>query len=157
MRGGLPGNSFVLVEFEEGGGVSEIAALAVGAVGLDRAKGVEAFLELDEAMGVDDVGWWLVIGGWWLVGELLDELGFGGRGGLVFVDEAAAMVLIDGRGFGGEEALSEECCLPAGVRGPVECWELARLTLTRAVPYRAGRLLTRAVQNHDRQGVAFDR
>jgi len=65
MRGGLPGNSFVLVEFEEGGGVSEIAALAVGAVGLDRAEGVEAFLELDEAMGVDDVGWWLVAGGWW--------------------------------------------------------------------------------------------
>jgi hypothetical protein len=28
-------------------------------------------------------------------------------------------------------ALSEERCLPAGVRGPVECWELARLISAR--------------------------
>ena len=63
----LPGNPFVFVEFEEGGGVFEIAALALGAVGLDVAEGVEALLELagealaldgevvEEAMGVDDV------------------------------------------------------------------------------------------------------
>ena len=28
-------------------------------------------------------------------------------------------------------ALSEERCLPAWVRGPVECWELARLMAAR--------------------------
>ena len=46
MIGGLPGNSFVLVEFEQGGGIVEVAALAVGAVGLDLAEHFEAFLEL---------------------------------------------------------------------------------------------------------------
>jgi hypothetical protein len=37
------------------------------------------------------------------VDELLDELGFGGRGGLVLVEEAAAMGFEDGRVFGGED------------------------------------------------------
>jgi hypothetical protein len=46
MIGGLPGNSFVFVKFEEGGGVLEVATLALGAVGLDLAQLVEAFLEL---------------------------------------------------------------------------------------------------------------
>ena len=46
MIGGLPENSFVFVEFEEGGGVVEIAALALGAVGLNLTEGVEALLEL---------------------------------------------------------------------------------------------------------------
>ena len=67
MVGGLPGNSFVLMEFEEGGGVFEVAALALAAVGLDLAERVEGFLELagealavdaevgEEAVGVDDV------------------------------------------------------------------------------------------------------
>ena len=67
MVGGLPGDSFVFMEFEEGGGVVELAALAVAAVGLDVAEGGERFLELageavalevevgEEAMGVDDV------------------------------------------------------------------------------------------------------
>jgi hypothetical protein len=67
MIGGFPGNSFVFVEFEEGGGVPEVAALALAADGLDVAELVEGFLELagealaldgevrDEAMGVDDV------------------------------------------------------------------------------------------------------
>src|ERR1700690_939228 len=67
MIGGLPGNSFVLVEFEQGGGIVEVAALAVDAVGLDLAKGLEGLLELagetmaldtevgDESMGVNDV------------------------------------------------------------------------------------------------------
>ena len=67
MIGGLPGNSFVFVEFEEGGGFVEIAALVVGAVGLDLAERFEALLELageamaldaevgEEAMGVDDI------------------------------------------------------------------------------------------------------
>jgi len=34
-------------------------------------------------------------------------------------------------------ALSEERCLPASVRGPVECWALARLTAAR---YAAARI-----------------
>ncbi|HYL37936.1 MAG TPA: hypothetical protein VEV17_18620, partial [Bryobacteraceae bacterium] len=65
--GGLPRNSFVFMEFEQGGSVSEVAALAVAAVGLDLAELVEGFLKLarealaldgevvDQAMGVDDV------------------------------------------------------------------------------------------------------
>jgi hypothetical protein len=67
MIGGLPGNSSVFVEFEEGGGVLKIVALGLSAVGLDFAELVEALLELagkalaldaevgDEAMGVDDI------------------------------------------------------------------------------------------------------
>ena len=38
MIGGLPGNTFVFVELEEGGGVFEGAALALGAGGLDLAE-----------------------------------------------------------------------------------------------------------------------
>ena len=54
MVGGIPRNSFVFVEFEEGGGVFEVATLALGAVGLDVAEGVEGFLELArEAAGVE--------------------------------------------------------------------------------------------------------
>ena len=56
----------MFVEFEEGGGVFEIAALALGAVGLDLAELVEALLELPgkalaldaevgDAAGVDDI------------------------------------------------------------------------------------------------------
>jgi hypothetical protein len=48
MVGRLAGNSFVFVEFEEGGGVVEVAALALGAAGLDVAERVEALLELRE-------------------------------------------------------------------------------------------------------------
>src|ERR1700733_7402718 len=46
MIGGLPGNSFALVEFEEGGGVFEVAALALGAVSLDFAELVHSLLKL---------------------------------------------------------------------------------------------------------------
>jgi hypothetical protein len=46
MVGGLPGNSFVFVVFEEGGGVFEVAALALDAVGLDIAELVDGLLEL---------------------------------------------------------------------------------------------------------------
>ena len=122
------------MEFEERGGVFEVAALALGAVLLDRAEGVEAFLELagealaldaeigEEAMGVDNVeGDFLVErngrggaseqvgfkerdaietpGG---VDKLLDELRFGGSGGLVFVVKLVAMLFKGGRVFGGK-------------------------------------------------------
>jgi len=46
MIGGLPRNSFVFVEFEEGGGVPEVATLALGAVSLDFAEVVHGLLEL---------------------------------------------------------------------------------------------------------------
>jgi len=46
MFGGIPGNSFVFVEFEEGGGVAEVALLAVAALGLDGAELGERSLEL---------------------------------------------------------------------------------------------------------------
>jgi hypothetical protein len=66
MVGGLPGNSFLFMEFEEGGGVPEVAALALVTIGLDVEELVERFLELagealaldaeavEEAMGVED-------------------------------------------------------------------------------------------------------
>ena len=46
MVGGFPGKSSVLVELEEGGGVFEVAALALGADGLDLAELVDGLLEL---------------------------------------------------------------------------------------------------------------
>ena len=129
----------MFVEFEEGGGFVEIAALAVGALGLDVAEGLEGLLELardtmaldaevgDEAMGIDDIeGDFLAHfsmgrdGGGGArehfgfeqrdaveapgsVDELLDELRFGWGGGLIFVEELAAMFLIGGWVFGGED------------------------------------------------------
>jgi hypothetical protein len=142
MIGGLPGDFAVFVEFEEGGGVLEIAALALEPGGLDIAKRVEALLKLpgealaldaevgDEAMRVDDIESDFLVerdgsGGAredagfeerdaveapGSVGEFLDELGFGGSGGLVFVKKAAAMVFVGGRVFGGQDGGSS--CQP---------------------------------------------
>lgn len=135
MIGGAPGNTFVFVEFEEGGGLFERAGFARGAAALDVAELVESAVELpgealaldgevgEEAVGVDDIEGDFAIG--WdggggtgegvgfeernavkapgRVGEFLDELGFGGSGGLVFVEEAAAMVFVGGAVFGGED------------------------------------------------------
>ena len=173
MIGGLPGNPFVFVQFEQSGGVFEFAALALDALSLHFAEFVQAFLELagetlalnaevgEEAMGVDDVkfdggllGGWIGSAGEQVgfeerdaieapggVDELLDELGFGGSGGSVFVEEAAAMGvegrLVFGRKDGGgggqawRSAFSAERCLPESVRGPVERRELARLMAVR--------------------------
>jgi len=135
------------MEFEEGGGVVEVAALALGAVGLDVAERVEALLELageamaldaevgQEAMGVDDVEGDFLIGRDWggsacehvgfeerdaveapgSVGEFLGELGLGGRSGLVFVEEAAAMVLVGGWVFGGQNRGSGGQAVAQGV------------------------------------------
>jgi hypothetical protein len=133
--GGLPRNSFVFVEFEEGGGVFEVAALALGAVGLDIAERVQGLLELageplvvqaeggEGAMGVDDIKVDASLFGGRIggaveesgfeggdavdapggVGDLLDELGFGGGSRLVFVEEAAAMGVVRCLVFGGED------------------------------------------------------
>jgi hypothetical protein len=53
MIGGLPWNSFVFVEFEEGGGVFQVAPLGLGTLGLDFAEQVHGLLELaGEALAV---------------------------------------------------------------------------------------------------------
>ncbi len=46
MVGGLPGNAFVLMEFKERGGVSELALSVLEALILDVAEFVERLLEL---------------------------------------------------------------------------------------------------------------
>jgi hypothetical protein len=49
------------------------------------------------------------------VGELLNELRFGGSGGLVFVEEAAAMGVEGGLVFGGEDGGSGRQAVAQGV------------------------------------------
>ena len=138
MVGGLPGDSFVFVEFEEGGGIFEIAALAIGAVGLDFAELVERLLELagqplrvhaeggeqgNKGLGVGVLGKQLGFeqrdaveapGG---VGEFLREVRFGGRGGLVLVEELAAVELVGGGVLGGEDRGSGGQAVAQGVEG----------------------------------------
>ena len=53
----FPGNSSVFMELEEGGSVFKVAALALGADGLDFAELVQGFLELaGEPLGVHTEG-----------------------------------------------------------------------------------------------------
>src|ERR1035438_2054166 len=87
MVGRLPGNSFVFMEFEDGGCVFELAALVLAALELDIAELIERLLELageagaiqceagEEPMGVDDVE---INGGLlcWRVGGALEHVGF---------------------------------------------------------------------------------
>ncbi|MBZ5607469.1 MAG: hypothetical protein LAP38_04365 [Acidobacteriia bacterium] len=114
MAGGIEGNPFVVVEFEEGGRVFEVAALALAAVALDLAEMVESFLELagealaldgeviDEAMGVDDVeGHFLINDSGWFVGRIggaVQDVGFEQRDAV----EAPGGIgqLVDELGFG---------------------------------------------------------
>jgi hypothetical protein len=51
------------------------------------------------------------------VGDFCDELRFGGSGGLVFVEEAAAMGVIGGGIFGGEDGGSGGEAVAQGVEG----------------------------------------
>src|SRR5579862_9275975 len=95
MRGRLLGNSPVLVELEEGGGVYKVATLAIGADGLDLAELVEGLLELagepltlygevgqkrDEGLGIGVLGEQGVFESWdaveapGSVGDFHDEL-----------------------------------------------------------------------------------
>ncbi len=149
MIGGMPGDTSVFVEFEEGGGIVELAALMLGAIGLDLTELVEAAVELpgkalaldtevgDEAMGIDDIEGDFLIGrdgrggarkGFGFEerdaveapggsGELLDELRFGGSGGLIFIEEAAAMGVVGGRVFGGEDGGGGGQAVAQGVAG----------------------------------------
>ena len=150
MIGGLPRNSFVFVEFEEGGGVLEVATFAFGAVRLDFAEVVHSLLELareplvvqaesgEGAVGVDDVEVDPpLIGGW--VGGAIEEGGFE-RGDAVEAPGGVGEFLGE-LGLGGgcglvfvEEAaaMGVERCFPESVRGPVECLELARLIAARS-------------------------
>jgi len=57
ILGGIVRNSFVFVEFEEGGGAFEVVLLAVAAFGLEGAELVECLLELaGEALAVEAEG-----------------------------------------------------------------------------------------------------
>jgi len=76
------------------------------------------------------------------VGDGLDELGFSGAFGGVFVEEGMRVALVGGLVLSGQtmvwpvnpcrRALREERCLPAAVRGPVDFWALARLIAARS-------------------------
>jgi len=87
MVGRFPGKSFVFMEFQKRGGIAELAALLLLALGLDVAELVEDLLELAGeacavesesgygAMGVDDVEFHGgLLGG--RVGGQGEELGF---------------------------------------------------------------------------------
>jgi len=115
IRSRIPWDSFVFVEFEESGGVFELAFFEGAAIGLDFAEGGERVLELaresggleieagEESVGVDDgeaVGAGDEAGfeeresaeapsG---IGELVDKMRFGETGRLVFVEELAAVI-----------------------------------------------------------------
>jgi hypothetical protein len=113
------------MEFQEGRGMFELALLLAATLGLDFAELIHGLLELageprvvqaegDEGtVGVDDVKVGAVEesgfecgdavdspGG---VGDFLDELSLGGSGGLVFVEELAAVALVGGGVLGGED------------------------------------------------------
>jgi hypothetical protein len=101
----------------------DFAELVQGVLELAReAMGVQS--ESGEgAVGVDDVKVDASLLGWWVggtveergfergdavetpggVGDFLSELGFGGSGGLVFVEELAAVELVGGGVFGGQD------------------------------------------------------
>jgi hypothetical protein len=113
------------MEFQEGSGLLEVALLLEAALTLDIAELVQGFLELageplvvqaedgEGAVGVDDVELGAVEecgfqvrdaieapGG---VDEFLGELGLGGGGGLVFVEELVRVALVGGGVLGGED------------------------------------------------------
>jgi hypothetical protein len=126
------------MEFEEGRGTLEGALLEEAALGLDFAELIERLLELageplgvraeggqlrDEGLGVGVLGEQLGFqkrdavetpGG---VGEFLGELGFGGRGGLIFVEELAAMELVSGGVLRGEDRGAAGEAVGEGVAG----------------------------------------
>ena len=54
MVGGLPGNAFVLMEFEQVGGIAEVATFLLAAFGLEVTELAEGVLELaGEACAVE--------------------------------------------------------------------------------------------------------
>jgi hypothetical protein len=150
MIGRLPGNSFVFVEFEKGGGIFKVAALALDAEVGDEAVGIDD-IKIDTGLIVGRIGGAgehfslqerdavETPGG---VGDLLDEqrllrdsrkteggasklladltvraapFALGGSGGLVFVEEAAAMCVERCMVFGGEHCGSGCQAMAQGV------------------------------------------
>ena len=96
--------------------VQRFLELAGEPVGVQAERG-------EGAMGVDDIEVDTSLRGWWIggaieergfergdaietpggVGEFLDELGFGGSGGSIFVEELAAVELVGGGVLGSED------------------------------------------------------
>ena len=115
-------NSFVFVEFEEGGGALEFAGFAVAALGFEGAELVERFLELagealrvhaecrenavrlhDARVAAEELGFEMrdAVHAPRRVCEFLDELTLGWSLGLVFLMEFAAVLLVGGAIFAG--------------------------------------------------------
>src|SRR5450432_3418411 len=124
MIGGLPRNSLMLMEFEDRGGVFELAPFMLAALELDFAELLDGLLELtreagavqaeagdggDQGLGAGDFGEQRgfeardAVESPGCVDEILHELSFGCVGGLVFVDELAAVALVGGQVLGGED------------------------------------------------------
>jgi hypothetical protein len=149
MLGGVKGNPFAFMEFQEGCGAFEVALLLVATLGLDFAELVQGFLELagesliveaeggEGAVGVDNievdgrliggrVSGAVEKGGFEQrnaveapggVGEFLGELAFGCGGGLIFVDELAAVALVGGEVLGSEDGGLAGEAVGGGVEG----------------------------------------
>ncbi len=126
MVGGLPGKSFMVMEFEESGGILEVARAALAAGGLDVAETEERFLELageataldakvgDEAVGVYDCE----------VAGAGEEVRFDERdaveapGGVdeVFGEKLGAMRFVCGPILGGEDGRGRGQAMTEGVQ-----------------------------------------
>ena len=124
--GGIPFDSFAFMEFEDDGGVFQFALFALAAVGLKGAELVERLLELaGEALAMDaergdgldqelGSGGVLEEAGFEEryavlapreVGDLVDKLGFGWRGRMVFVEELLDVAIEGGRVFGRKDGI----------------------------------------------------
>ena len=133
---GIPGKSFALMAYEELGHFVEMAALQAAALVLDVAELLDSFLELpgearavepergqlrDQGLGAGGLGEqfgfeeWDAVEAPGGVGEFLDELGFGGSGRLVFVEELAAVELVGGQIFGRQDRGSGSETVSCGV------------------------------------------
>ena len=124
--GWIPFDSFAFMEFEDDGGVFQFALFALAALGLEGAELVERLLELaGQALAMDaergdgldqelGSGGVLEEAGFEErdavlapreVGELVDKLGFGWRGRMVFVEELLNVAIEGGRVFGRKDRI----------------------------------------------------
>src|SRR5579871_2840553 len=142
MVGGLPGKPFVFMEFEQGGGVLELAVLPLAALGLDGSELNEGlFEEVGDAMAVQaevaeglnrGLGrrWGLGVHGLGEqigfekrhaletpsgVGEFVDEMVFGGGGRFVLIEELLDMELEGGEVLGGQKRSARGEAMSEGV------------------------------------------
>jgi hypothetical protein len=118
------------MEFEDGGGVFELAALVLAAVELDIAELIERLLELaseagaiqceagEESMGVDDVeGAGLGAGGWGLSAR--EDIGFQERDPIYAPGRVGELLDQLGFGCGGGFVFVDELAAVALVCGRV--------------------------------------